>query len=252
MIQAPMRRLVLLLAPLSLAAQRPDTAWRPIEQVEIRWRARGPASQAIVERSADSTADDPVRVRIETPGQPALVVEPEGGVVSLRDALGSSLTADNVLRSDWVYASPKLRDAHGSLRLLVFGSGFASDPGSAYVIARDADGRPRTSWWSPTFQPTAIADVDGDGHAELVGLHALSQAFGACYRTYDPWAVYRFRAAGAPAYDERLSRSYTAARLGGWRGAKGREDWVIVECAVGGPRLVPKSAADTVPRRSPR
>jgi hypothetical protein len=234
--------------PFALSAQQP-AGWRPIEEVRVPWGARGATSRAIVEQ--DSTSESPVRVRIETPGQPPLIVSPPGGAVAIARARDSIFGADNLLASRYLYASPKLRDARGSLRVLVFGYSFASAPGSMYVVARDADGRPRTSWSSESFVPTAIVDVDRDGHAELVGVHSLAQTFGRCYRTYDPYAVYRFRAAGPPAYDERLSRSYTSARLGGWRGRAGREDWVIVECAAGGPRLVPAAAADTVPNRSP-
>jgi hypothetical protein len=129
--------------------------------------------------------------------------------------------------------------------LIVFGWGFGSDPGSLVILTLDPSGAPVTVFQSDAFELNALVDLDGDGVAEVVGKHSLSEVWGRCFETYDPYSVYRLAGSHVPraVYDSALSRSYNIAHYFGWAGPKARGDIAVVRCAPGGPRLMDTAEA---------
>lgn len=157
----------------------------------------------------------------------------------------STAAKDNLLRSPSLYLTPRLRGPGGTPMLIVFGWGFASDPGSLVILTLDQRGAPMKVFQSDAFELTALLDLNRDGNPEVVGKRSLSQVWGRCFETYDPYAVYRLAGSPVPRaiYDTALSRAYNIAHYFGWAGPEAREDVAVVRCAPGGPRLMDTAAA---------
>ena len=77
--------------------------------------------------------------------------------------------ADNLIRSKYLYLSPKLRGADGAPALFVFGTPMGDDPGAFRVILLDAKGAPHIALAEDTFDLSEIKDLNGDGVPEIAG-----------------------------------------------------------------------------------
>ena len=179
---------------------RPSSAapvWNTVEQVSYPWT--GAQNYVFTVEAAAPTAsgggavEDSPELRITGPRHTSLVVSVSGGLVTKSQGVSrQSLLKDDLLSSQYLYLSPRLVGQNHAPALIVFGWAYASDPGSIRVIALDASGRAHVAFASDTFLLEDIVDLDGDGIDELVGRPSLSQKFGGCLETYDPFAVYRF------------------------------------------------------------
>ena len=241
------------LPPAAVAVSNPPSIarWKTIETMRYSWRHGAPAYTFVVEENLDppKTDSDPrtPRLRIVSPNGGDLIVAVEGGLVKSSDGLGSkAIASDNLLKSDFVYLSPKLKGSHGEPALIVFGWAFASDPGSIRVVALDANATPRLIFSHDTFDLDAIADLDGDGAAELIGHRSLSQGFGKCFQTCDPFAVYRFENGPLPkaTYSLTLSKAYNLKHYFGWAGPSAREDLAVVMCPEARGRIMNSKLAE--------
>jgi len=211
----------------------------------VRWQAASAPYSLEIEVPADPTSADSQRLRIRVPGRrDYLLSGNEDGFVAMSGPNGNgvinpSLVADNLAPSPYFYLTPKLRGAHGSPMLILFGSGFASDPGSIYIIALDSTGYPTQVFRDSTFLLTALVDLDRDGTAEVIGKPTLTQCGGCGTCSYDPYAVYRLpdSAHHRVRYDLALSRNYNLAHYV-WAGPKSTESLDVNECLPGKPRIV--------------
>jgi len=182
------------------------------------------------DRAVGAFEQDFPRLRVRGP-HGELRVDAEGGLVSLKHGLimDKRLMRDNVLKSKTFYLSPHFKDATGAPLVIVLGMAFASDPGSIRVVALPADGKPRLAFSNDTFEPSEIADLDGDGLYELIGRPSYSQSYSDCMKTYDPFAVYSV-AGKTLRYSEDLSRRYNQQHYYGWAGPKASEKVAIILC----------------------
>jgi hypothetical protein len=228
----------------------PSVKWRPVETVA--WRT-SPALRAVVEQA---DVEDSPRLRITGANRIDFVVSAEGGLVKLTQGLlEPTLRHLNTVAASYVFLPRNVVAADGTPLLIVTGWAFASDPGSLRVIALNEQRRPYLVFSSDTFDLSALADLDGDGLAEIIGKHSLSQMFGPedpshpgrhCFLTYDPFLVYHLpaRPGGKALYSLDVSRQYNLGHYYGWVGPEASEDWTVVVCGPGKPRIMKKSDAD--------
>ncbi len=129
---------------------------------------------------------------------------------------------------------------------MVTGWAYASDPGSFHTLILSDGAAPREVLGSDTFLLTDVVDLDGDGVPEIVGKHSLSQAWGRCFTTYDPFAVYRLPSSSAATAERSLdlSERYNRSHYYGWVGPDASEDWAVVKCARGGPKIMKATEAE--------
>ncbi|HEX7333663.1 MAG TPA: hypothetical protein VF290_19335 [Pyrinomonadaceae bacterium] len=228
---------VYLLLVLSLfSSSQAQANWQAIETTSWQWEGTNRPHTLILE-----TRGDECRLRVETFGQPELVVPIANGVVRLdNEIVNQKLIADNLMKSSYFYLSPKLRDQSGRPMLLVFNDAIASDPGGVHIVALDRKNLPVVVFSSDAFELLAITDIDHDKHPELVGVHCLSQSWGTCFSTYDPYSVYRFSSrSGKAVLSVPLSRKYNLKHYYGWAGPGCSEEIAVVRCAPKGkPRVM--------------
>ena len=206
--------------------------WQVIETTRFEWN-KSTGSQTFV---LEKRNDDEFRLRIQTVGRADFVLPIAYGVERLDDETrDKQLVADNLLTSSYLYISPKLRDRSGKPMLLVFGEPMGSDPGSLNIVALNQRGVPTVVFSSETFELTAIKDLDGDNQSEIVGLHCLTQEWGTCMTTYDPFSVYRLSAqSGKAVRSIALSKAYNLKNYYGWAGPNCSEQIAVVKCAPKG------------------
>ena len=210
--------------------------WQSIETTKLEWSQTDRPHTLILE-----TREDEYRLRIETHGRPDFVLPIANGVVPLNEqTVDQKLIADNLMKSAYFYLSPKLRDQSGRPMLLIFGEAIASDPGGLHIVALDRKDRPMVVFSSKTFALTAITDLDRDKRAEIVGLHCLSQLWGTCFSSYDPFSVYRLgNRSGKAVRSLPLSKKYNLKHYYGWAGPSCSEQISVVLCAPHGkPRIM--------------
>lgn len=225
--------------------------WHAVETTTFRWRKGGRLYTLIVESPGEDT--DGARLRIKVPGRGDFVLLPSDGVATFGDAsLGKELTADNLTKSDHLYLTPRLKSSDGTPMLMVFGFGVASSPSSLHILSLDKTGYPVKIFSSDNFDLDALTDLDGDGVAEIIGKHCLSELAGEDFSTYDPYSVYSLPRthAGKATYSLALSRSYNLRHYYGWAGRDCREDVLIaLHPRKGKPRIVSAKEAE---RLSPK
>lgn len=184
------------------------------------------------------------RLRIKGPDRRGFTVVLPGGLDKIQD---KKLTADNLIKSSYLYLTPKLKDAQGRPALVVFGWAYASDPGSLRVLLLGKTGYPTSVFSSDTFYLAALQDIDGDGMSEIIGGHCLSQLWGTCFSTYDPYSVYHLPVSGEgkATLSLELSRRYNLKNYYGWAGPRCSEDLAVVLCAPKGkPRIMSAKEAE--------
>lgn len=211
--------------------------WQVIETTTFEWNKSSGSQTFILEKRND----DEFRLRIQTRGQPDFLLPIAYAVVRLdNELLDKQLVADNLLSSSYLYISPKLRDRSGRPMLLAFGEPMGSDPGSLNIVALNQRAAPIVVFSSETFQLTAIKDLDGDNRSEFVGLHCLSQEWGTCMTTYDPYSVYHLDdRSGKAVRSLALSKAYNLKNYYGWAGPNCSEQIAVVKCAPKGkPRVM--------------
>jgi hypothetical protein len=228
-----MRLWIAAAAALTAAAAAAATpTWQPVETTHI-------GAYTLTVESADGVDDSP-RLTIAAPGGRTTVVSLNGGLAAVKDAMSTkSLAAQNKLKSKYLYAADALKDRAGGDRLIVaFGAPEDPDPWAIRVLALAANGQVQTLLSADAFELTAIADLNKDGVAELVGRPSYSQMDTRCIATYDPQAVFRL-SGGKYVYDEALSKTYNLTHRYVWAGPRSREDIGVNLCGRAGAKLVP-------------
>jgi hypothetical protein len=215
-----------------------------MERTTVAWQPNAAPYEVVFEESVPTSRDqDPVhRIRIRMPGRPDFIVVDDRGP-------GPFVAVHEALR----FADPHLvpRDFPDSARLLLvtlptggapllfaFGYAYASDPFHLIILGLDRTGYPRLLFHRD-FDLEAVADVDGDGRADLVGRATVPQGLGQCAATYDPFAVYRLglSSGSMPKYDLALSRTYNLAHYV-WAGPKMSETIEVRGCPPEKLRLI--------------
>lgn len=221
--------------------------WRTVEAIHFRWRKGGDQYRVIVESAGQGMEDSRLLISV---GRDDYFLSLPGGFATISDAwLDRKLAAQNLLKSNYLYLTPRLSNAEGAPMLFVFGEAKASDPGSLHVLSLDKTGYPVEVFGDDNFQLTSLRDLDGDGVAEIVGKHCLPQLSGAGVSTYDPYSVYRVPRTGKAAYSLALSRSYNLRHYYGWVGRDCREDVrVLLHPRKGKPRIVSAKEAEKLSR----
>jgi len=232
-----------MLIPFVVALQLHAAAspWKVLERTTIAWRA-GAASYEVLleERAAGGDTEQVHRIRVRVPGRKDFTVDDDQGpgpYVPVREALrvGNRALIPRTLGDSARTLVLPVRGAGGSTIFAVFGWAYASDPGEMTLIGFDATGYPRLLF-RKEFDLTDVTDLDRDGTPEIVGKPSLSQTYGKCSATYDPYAVYRV-AGGEARYDLALSRRYNEAHYV-WAGAEASEEIEVVRCKPGKLRAV--------------
>ncbi len=187
-------------------------------------------------------------------GREVFRLEDKDGLIKVSHGVHSSelveATKRNLLRSDYVLMLPGPEGGSKCPVLVLFGWGYASDPGSLHVVALDERGVPREVLSLPAFDLSSIKDLDHDGVPEFVGRKCLAQEWGPGLMTYDPLLVYRFGAAPVSPMmlDTVLSRKYNEEHSVGWAGSECREDLAVVLHPPDGgrPRIMPTKEAEAL------
>lgn len=219
--------------------------WNTLETVRYIWRKNQPEYQFTVEENSASRG--PPRLRIQYPHGGGLTITLDGGVVPIADGVlnDHALIADNLIKSKYIYISPKLRNAYGEPMLIIFGWAYGSDPGSIRIVALDSHGVPRIVFSAQTFLLRRIVDVHNGRSLEVIGLRSMSQRSG-CLETYNPYIVYSLslpRGSGF-IYSEGSSLKYNDEHYFGWAGPKATERIAVVLCKHGYGRILPWKEAE--------
>jgi hypothetical protein len=140
------------------------------------------------------------------------------------------MTKMNILKSEYLLMLDSFKGKSQYPLLMVFGEGIASDPGAFHVIALSKDGTPHEIMSLENFYIEEIVDLNNDGIQEIIGKKCLSQLWGACFSTYDPFSVYCFgkHSTDKMKYKMTMSRSYNKKHYYGWAGPNCREDVAVV------------------------
>jgi hypothetical protein len=217
--------------------------WRRIEVTHLIWRV-GSTSLAIIEANG---GEDSAHLRIQTAGNSDFVLAVPGGLVNLSEGImNADLLKLNTLASSYIFVAKNLKTNDGTTIIAVTGWAYASDPGSIRFISVNASGKPYELFSSDTFELADLKDIDNDGLIEIIGKHALSQKWGRCFTTYDPFSVYHIPLHSVEKVFRSLdlSKRYNLAHYYGWVGAEPSEDWAVVLCAPGGPKIVKAEEAE--------
>ena len=217
-------------------------AWKVIDRAAVAWRSGATPYEVLVEEQVVTSPDANwnFRVRVRVPGRKDFTVVDDRGLgpfLAVREALkftNKALIPRTLGDSARVLVLP-LHGPGATTVFALFGSGEGSDPQQLTLVGFDATGYPRLLFRGE-FDLADVTDLDGDGTPEIVGKPSLSQAYGKCSATYDPFAVYRL-AAGKPRYDLALSRKYNEAHYV-WAGPKMSEEIEVKTCPPGKYRVV--------------
>lgn len=128
--------------------------------------------------------------------------------------------------------------------VFISGSPVGSSPGGLLVL-RLVDAKPVEILRRAELELLDVADLDGDGVAEIIGQPCYSQTIGGDIFTYDPRHV--FRLVGRKAVlSEKLSRTYNRKHYAGWIGPDCSEEYFVLpkQLARGGRRIVPRAEAE--------
>ncbi len=229
-------------------SDKPAATWRRIETTKLIWRL-GSTSLATIEANGGENSP---HLLIQTAGNADFVLDLPGGLVHLSEGiLSADLLKLNQSASLYIYVAKNLKTKDETAIIAVTGWAYASDPGSIRFISVNASGKPYELFSSDTFELADLKDIDNDGLTEIIGKHALSQTWGRCFTTYDPFSVYHL-----PLHSEEkalhsldLSKRYNLAHYYGWVGAEPSEDWAVVLCAPGGPKIVKAEDAEKLFRQ---
>ena len=226
-----------------LASEDITGDWKPLESVRYIWRRNQPAYQFAVEE----TPRAPPRLRIQDPYGGALTITLDGGVVPIAQGVlnDHALIAGNLIKSKYIYISRKLRNVRGEPMLIIFGWGYASDPGSIRIISLNSNGAPHILFSSQTFLLTGIVSLKHGRDLEIIGLRSMSQQSG-CLETYNPYIVYRLSLPRGTTftYSEASSRKYNNNHYFGWDGPKATQRIAVVLCKRGHGRILPWTEAE--------
>jgi hypothetical protein len=225
--------------------------WHSVETTDFRWRKGGETYTFVVESDGQETEE--TELFIQVPGKRDFWLSVPGGVVKASDGwLDKKLAAENLLKSNYLFLTNRVTNGKGSPMLFVFGGAKASAPGSLRVLSLDKTDYPVEVFSDDNFQLTSLADLNGDGIAEIIGKHCYSQLSGEDFSTYDPYSVYRLprSRAGKATYSLALSRSYNLRHYYGWAGRDCREDvLVVLHPRKGKPRIVSAKEAERLSRK---
>ena len=215
--------------------------WNAFDSASVAWRAGAPAYQILLEESVVPRDSDPDhRIRIRVPGRPDFTVVDDRGpgrYVPVRAALQFAdrrLIPPKLTDSARVLVLPVLGRGRTTI-LAIFGYGYASNPDELTLVGFDSTGYPGVLF-RQDFDLVALTDLDHDGVSELIGRASLSQGYGKCSSTYDPYSVYRFTTTMLR-YDRRLSRQYNEAHYV-WAGPKTSETIEVQNCTPGKLKVV--------------
>jgi hypothetical protein len=223
--------------------------WQPIEVVAVTWPTT--RSEIVVEQSQHR---DSPRLRIRQTGVVDFVLMVEGGLDPLSEGLDNRRfgSRNEVSGATYLLFPPGLRSATGRIVMMVARRGaIASDPGSLRVVVLASGEAPEVVFDAEPFVLTALTDLDRDGFPEVVGKPSFSEAWGPigkvgrpCFSTYDPFVIYRLpvslrgKAEESPALSELYNREHYV-----WAGPSSSEDWTVVSCGSGNPRVMSREEA---------
>jgi len=246
-------RAVLLSTIISTAAAQ--NRWERVSSFRFNWNRRSNI-QVVLERPVRrEKIGDFTRIRILVPGEKPFVLKTDTSWENFHnDPANISrdiLKTKNLVSSPYVLAV----NASGDPRtlLILFGSAFASSPGSLDVIELPPVGGPRVALHRDELSLHSLTDLDSDGTAELVTAPCFSQAWGDNLLTYDPYNVYKLgQAPGDRAQVSLpLSKEYNLAHYYGWAGISCSEKLAVVLHPPGGgkPRILPSKEAEALMTR---
>lgn len=214
---------------------------RIITRLDYRWEPHRPPYHFLLEFPNYPEGPDGVtRLTIVMPNGHMFSVDYLDPFDKISDAfIVHSALAENLARSEYFYFSPLLRNKWGTPALMLFGYAYASSPGTLDIYELDSLGVPRRVFHR-NFSLVAIQDLSHDGHYELIGKHTISQMWGKCFLTYDPFTVYSLPSSGTgqATLSLKLSRSYNLKHYYGWAGPNSSEKLTVVLCAKGGKPLI--------------
>ncbi len=232
-------------ATVALARDTTVGNWTPIESMRYIWRKNDPAYLLTVEEN--SAGRESPRLRIQDPHGSNLTIALDGGVVPIADGLldNDALIADSLIKSKYIYMSPKLRNARGEPMLIIFGWAYGSAPGSIRIVALNSHGTPQILFSAQTFLLTRTVTRHNGRNLEIIGVRSMTQKSG-CLETYNPYIVYRLSLHRGTAftYSEESSRKYNDEHYFRWAGPKATERIAIVLCKRGYGRVLPWTEAE--------
>ena len=206
----------------------PEKGWTRVESLQVI----GPNRHGYTLTVEDNPEIDATpRLRVAGPNGRGLKVQQDGGLIPVAKALeGKRLLEPNSVGSKYVYIPPTLKDPSNEIFLIVFGWAYASDPGSIRIVKLDRDS-PKLVFSAETFELEQIIRLNGGHEIQIVGRRSLSQLWGKCLSTYDPYAVFKMGSAAKFEYSAALSKGYNLTHRYVWAGPDSREDVAVDECA---------------------
>lgn len=229
--------------------------WKVVEKVTYNWRGDSNPYEFVMSIPEDYDAGgDFTQLRILRGGREIFHLTDDDGFAKVKEAVLSpeimKASSQNLLRTEHLLMLPDLKGRSQYPILMLFGWGYASDPGSLHVVALDSTGMPREILRLTNFDLWSTTDLDDDGVPELVGRKCLAEEWGSGFLTYVPVLVYRFGAApdSPMTLDTVLSQRYNEEHLYGWAGSECREDLAVVLHPPGGgsPRILPAKDAEAL------
>jgi hypothetical protein len=222
--------------------------WKIAEEFDFDWQGNGAPAHFKIEQSEEEQL---ARLTIKMKGQPDFVLDTD----DVWEQFKNDFTPDekflvhyhNLSSSKYAYVLPPSNS--GKLRPLVFlvTPEYGSDPGTLYVFALDASGRPKIIFKN-IFHIVEFRDLDGDGLAEIAGQPCFSQGWGHDFLTYDPFHVYHLPAGAEGEFKLSLplTEKYNRERYYGWEGPDCSEQLAVVLHPPGGgkPVIVPAKQAE--------
>src|SRR5262245_2962190 len=156
------------------------TTWTVFDRTTVAWRTSAAPYELLLEASVVPRDSDPDhRIRIRVPGRADFTVVDDRGpgeYVPVREALGfgdKKMIPRALPDSARVLVLP-IRGPGGTTIVALFGYPYASDPVETILVGFDSSGYPRLLF-RKNFELRQIADLDGDGAPELIGLPTISE-----------------------------------------------------------------------------
>lgn len=236
-------------------APQGERPWKVVEESDLSWSEAAPRYHFRFEVDPNhGGGGECTRLLVTGPGIPALQVDNSDGWVAFEGPdVDATLSVYKTLAKRRLGSSkfalivqPTARE-HEPPLAFIRSWGYASNAERLHVIGFGESGRP-VVLLNEEFDLLQMADLDGDGYPELVGLRWLSETFGPGFASYDPPVVYKVpRPIGPPAVlDLALSEAYAREHYYGWVGLEHMDKFVVVlrPPEGGKPRILPRDEAE--------
>jgi hypothetical protein len=210
------------------------TKWKTIEEFNYAWKpGQAPAHFKLELPEGYEDPGDFTRIHIQVKGQPEFVLTNEDGWIAYNSQEQQSdvyakLKKQNLAQSKYALLLPDSTRA-GEPLVFLRSWVYASDAERLHVIGFKPSGEP-ISLLNTELDLEAVADLDGDGHPEIVGMPCMSQEWGPGFLTYDPHHVYQVPhpITGPAKLSVELSKAYNLKHYYGWAGPDCSEKLVVV------------------------